>query len=166
MQILTLYLQYIYSLILFVVNNKYLFTTNNEIHEHNTRSNNNLHSTLSNLTKFNKGPCISGIKAFNQLPHHLKALDYNSSYFRTSLKRFLHHHSFYTIDEYYEYKDNTLWLKLYLISLYFIFYCILLFIIFLKYYRNLFTLCYWLCLLVHCWRGVVYFDILIWTNVH
>ena len=108
MQILTLYSQYIYSLILFVVNNKYLFTTNNEIHEHNTRKNNNLHPVLSNLTKFNKGPGISGIKAFNQLPHHLKALDHNSSYFRTSLKRFLHHHSFYTIDEYFEYKDNTL----------------------------------------------------------
>ena len=103
MQILTLY-----SLILFVVNNKYLLTTNNEIHEHNTRKNNNLHPVLSNLTKFKKGPGISGIKAFNQLPLHLKALDYNSSYFRTSLKRFLHHHSFYTIDEYFEYKDNTL----------------------------------------------------------
>ena len=86
------------SLLLFVVNNKYLFTTNNEIHEHNTRKNNNLHRVLSNLTKFNKGPGISGIKAFNQLPHHLKALDLNSSYFRTSLKRFLHHHSFYTIN--------------------------------------------------------------------
>ena len=83
MLILTLYSQYIYSLILFVVNNKYLFTTNNEIHEHNTRNNNNnLHPALSNLTKFNKGPCISGIKAFNQLPQHLKALDYNSSNFR------------------------------------------------------------------------------------
>ena len=108
MQILTLYSQYIYSLILFVVNNKYLFTTNNEIHEHNTRNNTNLHPVLSNLTKFNKGPGISGIKAFNQLAHHLKALDYNSSHFRTSLKRFLHHHSFYTIDECFEYKDNTL----------------------------------------------------------
>ena len=108
MQILTLYSQYIYSLILYVVNNKYLFTTNNEIHEHNTRNNNNLHPALSNLTKFNKGPCISGIKVFNHLPQHLKALDYNSSNFRTSLKIFLHHHSFYTIDEYYEYKDNTL----------------------------------------------------------
>ena len=65
MQILTLYSQYVYSLILLVVNNKYLFTTNNKIHEHNTRNNNNLHPALSNLTKFNKGPCISGIKAFN-----------------------------------------------------------------------------------------------------
>jgi hypothetical protein len=86
MQILPLYSQYIYSLILFVVNNKYLFTANNEIHEYNTQNNNNLHPALSNLTKFNKEPSISGIKAFNHLPHYLKVVDYESSYFRTSLK--------------------------------------------------------------------------------
>jgi predicted transcriptional regulator len=67
----------------------------------------NLHPALSNLTKFNKRPCISGIKAFNHLPQYLKALDHNS-YFRSALKRFLYQHYFYTIDEYYEYKENTL----------------------------------------------------------
>ena len=35
-----------------------MFTTNNEIHKHNTRNNNNLRPALSNLTKFNKGPYI------------------------------------------------------------------------------------------------------------
>jgi hypothetical protein len=98
----------LYSIILFVVNNKYIFTTNSAVHKLNTRNNNNLHPALSNLTTFNKGPCISGIKAFNHLPQYLKALDHNSLYFRSALKRFLHHHSLYTIDEYYEYKENTL----------------------------------------------------------
>jgi hypothetical protein len=65
---MTLYSQYIYSIILFVVNNKHIFTTNNEIHKYNTRNNKNLHPALSNLTKYNKGPCLSGIKAFNHLP--------------------------------------------------------------------------------------------------
>ena len=106
-QIMTLYSQYMYSLILFVVNNKHIFTTNNEIHNHNTRNNNNLHPALSNLTKFNKGPCISGIKAFNHLPQYLKDLDHNSSAFRSSLKKFFYHHSFYTIDEYYEHNETT-----------------------------------------------------------
>jgi hypothetical protein len=31
-QMMTLYLQYIYSIILFVVNNKYIFTTNNAVY--------------------------------------------------------------------------------------------------------------------------------------
>jgi hypothetical protein len=51
MQIMTLYCQYIYSLLLFTVSNKHLFTVNNEIHKYNTRNNNNLHPALANLTK-------------------------------------------------------------------------------------------------------------------
>jgi len=107
MQIMTLYSQYIYSIILFTVNNKHLFTPNNEIHKYNTRNNNNLHPALVNLTKFSKGPYISGIKVFNHLPQHLKTLDHNSMHFRSSLKRFLYHHSFCSMEEYYEYKEIT-----------------------------------------------------------
>jgi hypothetical protein len=56
-------------------NNKHLFTPNNEIHKYNTRNNNNLYPALANLTKFNKGPYISGIKVFNHLTQYLKTLD-------------------------------------------------------------------------------------------
>ena len=108
MQIMTLYSLYIYSIILFTVNNKHLFTTNNEIHKYDTRNNNNLHPAFTNLTKYNKEPYVSGIKVFNHLPQYLKALDHNSLHFRSSLKRFLYHHSFYSMEEYYEYKENTL----------------------------------------------------------
>jgi len=60
MQILTLYSQYIYSIILFIANNKHLFTPNNEVEKYNTRNNNNLHPALTNLTKFSKGPkCLT-----------------------------------------------------------------------------------------------------------
>jgi hypothetical protein len=107
MQIMILYSQHIYSIILFTNNNKHLFTTNNEIHKYNTRNNNNLHPAFTNLTKYN-GPYVSGIKVFNHLPQYLKALDHNSLHFRSSLKRFLYHHSFYSMEEYYEYKENTL----------------------------------------------------------
>jgi hypothetical protein len=72
--------------------------------EYNTRNNNNLQPALTNLTKYNKGPYVSGIKVFNHLPQCLKALDHNSLLFRSSLKRFLCHHSFYSMEEYYEYK--------------------------------------------------------------
>ena len=102
-----LYSQCIYIIILFTVNNKRLFTTNNEIHKYITR-NNNLHPALTNLMKYNNGPYVSGIKVFNHLPQYLKALDHNSLHFRSSLKRFLYHHSFYSVEEYYEYKENTL----------------------------------------------------------
>ena len=106
MKIFTLYSQYIYSLILLTINNKHLFPTNNEIHEYNTRNNNNFHPCLSTLTKFKKGPFIIGIEVFNHLPQFLKALVHNPKQFRSSLKRFLYYHSFYSIEEYYEYKEN------------------------------------------------------------
>jgi hypothetical protein len=106
MQIMTLYSQYIHSILLFTVYNKHLFTANNEIHNYNPR--NNLHPALANLTKFNKGPYTSGIKIFNHLPQHLKASVHNSKHFRSSLKKFLYNHSFYSLEEYYEYKENTL----------------------------------------------------------
>ena len=62
MEIMTLYSQYIYSLVLYTINNKHPFDTNNEIHKYKTRNNNNLHFPIANLSKFNKGAYISGVK--------------------------------------------------------------------------------------------------------
>jgi hypothetical protein len=106
MQIITLYSQYIYSLILFTVKNKPLFTPNNEIHKYKTRNNTNLHLPTVNITKYSKGPYVSGLKAFNHLPRHIKSLANDTKSFKTSLKRFVYHHSFYSIEEYYKYNDD------------------------------------------------------------
>ena len=84
-----------------------MFPTNSEVHEYNTRNNNNFYPSLCNLTKFKNGPYMMDIKVFNHLPQFLKALVYNPKQFRTLLKRFLYHHSFYSIEEYYEYTENT-----------------------------------------------------------
>ena len=97
-----MYSQYIFSLILFTVKNKHLFTPNNEIHKYKTRNNTNLHLPTVNITKFYKGPYISGVKAFNHLPRHLKSLANDMKSFKTSLKRFLYRHPFYSVEEYYE----------------------------------------------------------------
>jgi hypothetical protein len=92
MQIVTLYSQYIFSPILFTVKNKPLFTPNNEIHKYKTRNNTNLHLPTVNITKYYKGPCISGLKAFDHLPLHIKSLANDMKSFKTSLKRFLYHY--------------------------------------------------------------------------
>jgi hypothetical protein len=104
--IVTLYSQYMYSLILYAVSNKHLFDTNNEIHKYKTRNNNNLHIPIANLSKFNKGVHIWGIKVFNHLPQHIKALTNDQKCFKSTLKRSLYHHSFYSMNEYYEYKGD------------------------------------------------------------
>jgi hypothetical protein len=106
MEITMLYSQYIYSLVLYTVNNKHLFDTNNEIHKYKTRNNNNLHLPMSSLSKFNKGAYMSDVKVFNHLLLCIKALTNNQKSFKSALKRFLYHQSFYSMNEYYEYKEE------------------------------------------------------------
>jgi len=72
------------------VKNKHLFTPNNEIHKYKTRNNTNLHLPTVNITKFYKGPYISGAKAFNHLPRHIEIFANDMKSFKTSLKSILH----------------------------------------------------------------------------
>ena len=67
LEILPLYSQYIYSISIFVIINKHLFYTNNQIHSTHTRFKTNLHPPTANLTKFQKGVYYSAIKIFNNL---------------------------------------------------------------------------------------------------
>jgi len=71
LEILPLYSEYIFSLSVFVIKNKHLFYTNNQIHSMHTRFKTNLHPPAANLTKFQKGVYYSGIKIFNILPHNI-----------------------------------------------------------------------------------------------
>jgi hypothetical protein len=102
---MTLYSQYIFSIIMFTLNNKHLFSSNNEIHKCDTRSNNLQHPPLTNLTKHKKGPYINGIKIYNHLPQHLKMSEQNVKHFVAAPNRFLYHNCFYSISEYLEYKE-------------------------------------------------------------
>jgi hypothetical protein len=136
LEILSLQSQYLFSVLLFVLKNKDLYSTNQEIHNINplntelnffchlltllgahhilhvsrirvnTRSNINLHLPVCNLTLFQKGAYFSGIKLFNHLPPKIKSLSNEIKLFKTALKRFLNTHSFYFIEEYLEYGYN------------------------------------------------------------
>jgi hypothetical protein len=65
MEILPLYSLYIFTLLMYVVNNKHLFTKSSEVHNHNTRSANNFHLPTTNLAKYQKGAYYTGIKTLN-----------------------------------------------------------------------------------------------------
>jgi hypothetical protein len=60
-QIMTFYSLYLYSLTLFVANNKCLFDPNNAFHQYNTRANKSLHLPSIHLMKYTKGPYGNGI---------------------------------------------------------------------------------------------------------
>jgi len=104
LEILPLYSKYIFSLSIFVIKNKHLFSTNYQIHSVHTRFKTNLHPPIDNLTKFQKGVYYSGIKIFNNLPHNIKDLANEIKLFRNVLQRFLLSNSFYNSEEYFNYQ--------------------------------------------------------------
>ena len=52
MEILSLCSQYIVSFLIYVANNKHLFTKNLEVHTHDTSSANSFHLPVTHLTKY------------------------------------------------------------------------------------------------------------------
>jgi hypothetical protein len=97
---------YIYSLVRFVVNNKNLSSENSELYATKTRNNSNLHLPSSNLTVFQKGPEYFGIKVYNSLPGNIIQLSGNKNQFKKVLLQFLYSHSFYNIDNFFNYRDK------------------------------------------------------------
>jgi hypothetical protein len=76
LKILTLLLQYIFSLLLFVHNRGY-FASNTVYHNINTRQKNYLHLPQVSLTMYQKWVFYAGIKVFNALPMTIKDISSN-----------------------------------------------------------------------------------------
>jgi len=89
LQILTAHSQYIFSLLMFVVKNKYLIKSNFDVNDLNTRYNSDVHLPTVNLTIFQKGFFYLGIKMYNHLPQSLKELSHDVRWFRLAMKRIL-----------------------------------------------------------------------------
>jgi len=100
--ILLFCLQYILSLLLFVVKNISMFTLNSSVHSINTRRCFDLYLPAVHLTKVQKGIYYSGAKVFNSLPPSIKCLSNDIRRFKSTLKKFLLEGSFYTVQEYFD----------------------------------------------------------------
>jgi hypothetical protein len=98
--ILTLYSQYIYSILMFVVSHREIFTFNNEVHGLNTRRKLDLHVPTVSLTKVQKGVYYLGITIYNKLPNSIKERANNYNEFKIILKRFLKNNPYYSIEEF------------------------------------------------------------------
>jgi hypothetical protein len=92
--VLTLYSQYIYSTLMFVVRHKDLF-----IHIY-THKKLDLHVPSTRLTRMQKWLHYSGIILFNALLLNIKEAAYDSKKFKHLLKAFLISTSFYSVEEY------------------------------------------------------------------
>jgi hypothetical protein len=96
-----------------VVNNKYEFRLNSDIHHLNTWQKYNFHQPPSNLSLYQKGVCSNDIKVFNNLLQSIINLSDNPKQIKSALKSYLYAHTFYCIVEYFNVKEYD---KLSLIS--------------------------------------------------
>ena len=107
LDILTFPCLYLFSLMLFILNNFNNFHTNSCVREINTRYKKQLHRTVVNLSFYQIGISYSGIRIFNNLTSIISDLKNDKSRFRSALRSCLVLHSFYSIQEILEYIKNT-----------------------------------------------------------
>jgi hypothetical protein len=84
--ILPLQSQYIFSLLIFVVNNMVFYHSTSQIHGFTTIRNFDLYRLQTNLSICQRRPYYFGIKLFNHLPLNIKELSCNAKQFRTALR--------------------------------------------------------------------------------
>ena len=90
---------------MFVVNNRNLFLYNAELYTIKARNSYNLHPPLSHLSKYKKGVDYAGIRIFNHLPTSKKSIANEAKEFKKIFKMFLLDNSFYSMDEFLNYKE-------------------------------------------------------------
>jgi len=73
---------------------------NSDHYSISTRQLSNFHQPTTTFTVYQKGIHYKGIKIFNNLPQSIKDASNNARQLEICLKRFLHTHYFYPIEEY------------------------------------------------------------------
>jgi len=102
LKILPLASQYIFSLLLFVVNNRNYFTPNSIFYGSNTRHRNDLYLPQATLAMYQKGVYYLGMRVFNGLPTALKDISSKPGKFKIALRKFLETQSFCSLDEFFD----------------------------------------------------------------
>jgi hypothetical protein len=90
---------------MFIINNRTLFLDNAELYTTKTRNSYNLHPPLSLLTKYQTGVHYAGVRVFNHLPSPITSIANESKVFKKTLKRFLLENAFYSMDEFFNFKE-------------------------------------------------------------
>jgi hypothetical protein len=92
--------QYIFSLMIFVVDNLGSFQTNLTVHGLNRRNKTQLHRPIAKISCFQKGVSYAAVKIFDSLPSSISKLGNYKKQFKPALWRYLMTHCFYSINEF------------------------------------------------------------------
>jgi hypothetical protein len=73
----------------------------------NTRNENQLHKPIANLSHLRKSAYYAGIKVLSNLPPSLTIIVNKKEQFKVALKRYLITHTFYFVDEFVIFTNNS-----------------------------------------------------------
>jgi hypothetical protein len=90
---------------MFVVNKRNLFLDNADLYSIKTRNSCNLNLPLPHLTNYKKRVHCAGTWLFNHLPTSIKNTANETKVFKKTLKKFLMDNSFYSIDEFINFRE-------------------------------------------------------------
>jgi hypothetical protein len=91
---------YIYSILMFLVRNRDIYQTNNNIPHIYTRQVDKLHVSSARLSSIERGVLYSSVMVYNNLPQNIRMTSDNVKIFKCTLKNFLILNAFYSIEEY------------------------------------------------------------------
>jgi hypothetical protein len=100
LDILPFHSKYIFSLLIFVIDNTSLFKTNSELYDINIRNKNNFHLSQPRLLIYRNGVYYMCIKAFNDLTSYIKELSDDKIQFKNIQKKYLLSNSFYSLKDF------------------------------------------------------------------
>ena len=73
--------------------------SNSSIHKINARNKHHFHRPDADLSCYHKSTFYAGIKIFNSLPCSVTILKTDMAKFKAAFRKYLHKHSFYSVDE-------------------------------------------------------------------
>jgi hypothetical protein len=91
---------YIYSVMLFVVDNWHYFQTNSSVYDINTGYNNHLHIPSVRLDSIQRCTTYSVIKIFSKLPPRISELKNDKTILKPALRQYLLTDVFHSIEEF------------------------------------------------------------------
>jgi hypothetical protein len=91
---------YLYSLMMFVVNNLEKFQLNKSVHGINTRNKEHLRRPVTHLSSYQRDVYCTGVRLFNRLATNIFTMKHEKNLFRLAMRSYLLEHCFYSVNEF------------------------------------------------------------------
>ena len=105
-EILPVPFQYILLLMNFIISHQEILQTNSSVHNINTRNKHHLQRPNASLSCFQNSMFLCWHTNFQQLTTYVTILRIEKAIFKAALRKYLHTHCFYYVDEFFMSKND------------------------------------------------------------